>query len=130
MAIKHGSKIDSSFGASSMTDMMFLMLLFLMVATTLINPNALRLLLPKSANQIKDKPYTTVSITSDLKYYVETEMVPFNQLEVVLQKKMATVKEPTVSLHCDRTVPVDEVVKVMNIAKNNKFKLILATSPK
>ena len=130
MAIKRGSKVDSSFGASSMTDMMFLMLLFLMVATTLINPNALRLLLPKSANQIKDKPYTTVSITSDLKYYVETDLVPFNQLEVVLQKKMSAVKEPTVSLHCDRTVPVDEVVKVMNIAKNNKFKLILATSPK
>ena len=130
MAIKHGSKIDSSFGASSMTDMMFLMLLFLMVATTLINPNALKLLLPKSANQIKDKPYTTVSITSDLQYYVETDLVPFSQLEVVLQKKLEDVKEPTVSLHCDRTVPVDEVVKVMNIAKNNKFKLILATSPK
>jgi biopolymer transport protein ExbD len=57
-------------------------------------------------------------------------MVPFGQLEVVLQKKLENVKEPTVSLHCDRTVPVDEVVKVMNIAKNNKYKLILATSPK
>ena len=96
----------------------------------MINPNALKLLLPKSANQIKDKPYTTVSITSDLQYYVETDMVPFGQLEVVLQKKLENVKEPTVSLHCDRTVPVDEVVKVMNIAKNNKYKLILATSPK
>ena len=68
MAIKRGSKVDKSFSAASMTDLMFLLLIFMLVATTLINPNALRLVLPKSSNQLKEKPYTTVSISSDLQY--------------------------------------------------------------
>lgn len=110
-----------------MTDLMFLLLLFLLISTTLINPNALKLMLPKSANQLKEKPYTTVSITRDLQYYVEMTPVPFDQLESVLRARLEGVEDPTVSLHCDGSVPVDEMVKVMNIAKDNKFKMILAT---
>ena len=62
MAIKRGSKVEASFSASSMTDLMFLLLIFMIIATTLINPNAIKLMLPKSANQLKDKAITTVSI--------------------------------------------------------------------
>ena len=130
MAIKRGSKVDKSFSAASMTDLMFLLLMFMLIATTLINPNALKLLLPKSSNQLKEKPYTTVSITADLHYYVEAEPVSYDNLESALRSKMAGAEDPTVSLHCDKSVPVDEVVKVMNIAKDNGYKLILATSPK
>lgn len=129
MAIKRGSKVDKSYSAASMTDLMFLLLIFMLISTTLINPNALKLLLPQSANQLKEKPYTTVSITSDMNYYVETTPVSFAKLETTLQAKMSGAEDPTISLHCDKSVPVDEVVKVMNIAKNNKYKLILATSP-
>lgn len=129
MAIKRGSKVDKTYSAASMTDLMFLLLMFMLIATTLINPNALKLLLPKSANQLKEKPYTSVSITSDLRYYVETNPVQAGDLESVLRSKLTGVEEPTISLHCDKSVPVDEVVKVMNIAKDNKYKLILATSP-
>ena len=100
-----------------MTDLMFQLLLFMLISTTLINPNALKLMLPKS------------SITKDLNYYVEMEPVSLDGLERALQAKMQGAEDPTVSLHCDKSVPVDEVVKVMNIAKNNKYKLILATSP-
>ena len=78
MAIKHGSKVDKSFSASSMTDLMFLLLLFLLIATTLINPNALKLMLPKSSNQLKDKAMTTVSIQqsgASYNYYVELQKV-------------------------------------------------------
>ena len=130
MAIKRGSKIDKAFSAASMTDLMFLLLIFMLIATTLINPNALKLTLPKSANQLKEKPYTTVSITPDLHYYVETEPVAFENLERALQAKLQGKTDPTVSLHADQSVPVGEVVKVMNIAKDNKYKLILATNPK
>ena len=133
MAIKHGSKVDKSFSASSMTDLMFLLLLFLLIATTLINPNALKLMLPKSSNQLKDKAMTTVSIQqngSSYNYYVELERVDgISGVETALRTRFGDQKEPTVSLHCDKSVAVDEVVKVMNIAKNNKYKLILATSP-
>lgn len=84
-------------------------------------------MLPQSSNNMKEKPYTTVSITSNLDYYIETNVVPFSQLETMLVAKLKGTEEPVISLHCDRSVPVDEVVKVMNIAKDNNFKLILAT---
>ena len=129
MAIKHGSKVDAGFSSSSMTDLVFLLLIFMLLATTLINPNALKLTLPQSTNQLKEKPYTTVSITAALQYYVETEKVPFSQLESTLLTKLKGLDEPTISLHCDKSVPIDEVVKVMNIARNNNIRVILATSP-
>ncbi len=132
MAIKHGSKVDKSFSASSMTDLMFLLLLFLLIATTLINPNALKLMLPKSSNQLKDKAVTTVSIQQvgmAYNYYVELERVDGLQgVEQALQSRLEGQKEPTVSLHCDKTVAVDEVVKVMNIVNRNGYRLILATT--
>ena len=134
MAIKHGSKVDKSFSASSLTDLMFLLLLFLLIATTLINPNALKLMLPKSSNQLKDKAMTTVSIQDTghgYRYYVELQDVgSIEGVERALTTRLEGQEEPTVSLHCDKTVAVDEVVKVMNIAKDNKYKLILATSPR
>ena len=129
MAIKRGSKIDMGGSSASQTDLIFLLLLFLMISTTLINPNALKLLLPKSSNTNKENPYTTFSITAAQQYFVETEQLPFSDLSARLQSKLNGVEDPTVSLHCDRTVPVDEVVKVMNIARDNKYKLVLATAP-
>ena len=135
MAIKHGSKVDKSFSAASMTDLMFLLLLFLLIATTLINPNALKLMLPKSSNQLKDKAMTTVSVQDShngkYRYYVEMKEVgSIDGVERALKERLDGQQEPTVSLHCDKTVAVDEVVKVMNIAKDNNYKLILATTPR
>ena len=134
MAIKRGSKVDKSFSASSMTDLMVLLLIFLLIATTLINPNALKLELPKSSNQLKDKAITTVSIEkkgSEYIYYVELDKVSgIGGVKSALESRLAGQKEPTVSLHCDKRVAVDEVVKVMNIAKDNGYRLILATQAK
>ena len=135
MAIKHGSKVDKSFSASSMTDLMFLLLLFLLIATTLINPNALKLMLPKSSNQLKDKALTTVSIQDaghgKYRYYVEMQEVgSIDGVERTLKTRLEGQEEPTVARHCDKTVAVDEVVKVMNVAKDNNYKLILATTPR
>lgn len=133
MAIKHGSKVDKSFSASSMTDLMFLLLLFLLIATTLINPNALKLMLPKSSNQLKDKAMTTVSIQNDggrYRYYVELQEVgSVEGMERALKARLDGQTDPTVSLHADKSVVWDEVVGVMNVAKRNGYKLIAATHP-
>ena len=133
MAIKHGSKVDKSFSAASMTDLMFLLLLFMLIATTLINPNAIRLILPKSSNQLKDKAMTTVSIQdtgSGYRYYVETEDVgSLDGVERTLRTRLEGQENPTVSLHCDKTVAFDEVVAMMRMDKANGFTLIAATSP-
>ena len=112
MAIKRGSKVEVGFSASSMTDLIFLLLLFMMLSTTLINPNAVKLTLPKSSNQLKEKPYTTVSINSDLGYFIETTPVSFDRLEETLVAKLTGTEDPTVSLHCDETVAVGETVKL------------------
>ncbi|MBE6198137.1 MAG: biopolymer transporter ExbD [Alistipes sp.] len=134
MAIKRGSKVDKSFSQSAMTDLMFLLLIFMLIATTLINPNALKLELPKSSNQLKDKAITTVSIQqkgSSYVYYVELEKVSgIEGIERALKSRLEGQDKPTVSLHCDKKVAVDEVVKVMNIAKDNNYRLILATQAK
>jgi biopolymer transport protein ExbD len=101
-----------------------------MITSTLVHPNALKLLLPQSKNQTSAKPLTTVSITSDLKYYVENQRVSFNQIEPFLVKKVGDNPEVYISLHVDENVAMKEVVKVMNIVKRNQYKLILATRSK
>jgi len=95
----------------------------------MVNPNALKLLLPQSDNQVSGNRATTVSISKDLRFYIEDAPVSINELEIKLQEKLMFHKEPVISLHVDKSVPMEQVVKVMNIAKNNKYKLILATSP-
>ncbi len=117
-----------------MTDLMFLLLLFLLIATTLINPNALKLMLPKSSNQLKDKAMTTVSIKDEgqghYRYFVERQEVgSLDGVEQALRARLDGQQEPTVSLHAEKSVVWDEVVKVMNIAKRNGYKLQAATQP-
>ncbi len=128
MAIKRSSsKIQSAINASSMTDLMFLLLVFLLIATTMITPNALKLVLPKSSTQVSEKAYTTVSITRDLQYAVEGQIVPFDALESTLREQVGDAKDPVISLHADEGVPWGDVVSVMEILNRNKYKVIAAT---
>ena len=129
MALKTRNKISSEFSMSSMTDIVFLLLIFFMITSTLVSPNAIKLLLPQSSNQTAAKPITTVSVTQDLKYYVESRQVSFEQLEPTLQQKLGQEADIYISLHVHENVPMKEVVKVMNIAKRNQYKMILATKP-
>ena len=129
MAIRSSNKINPSFSMSSMTDLIFLLLIFFMCTSTLVSPNALKLLLPQSNNQTAAKAITSVSITRDFRFYIETQPVALEDLERQLQLKLMEAPDPTISLHVDKSIPIEEVVKVMNIAARNKWKLILATSP-
>ncbi len=130
MAIQSRNKVSVAFSMSGMTDIVFLLLIFFMITSTLIHPTALKLLLPQSKHQTSAKPLTTVSITKDLNYYVEDQPVAFNNIESVLVKKLGNNPETYISLHADENVPLKYVVKIMNIAKSNNYKLILATSPR
>lgn len=112
---------------SSMTDIVFLLLIFFMIASTLISPNALDLLLPEGHHQHSEQANVSVSITEDLIFAVNRDIVDFENLERVLQEKLKNEEEPTISLHAERTVPIEYIVKVMNIAKDNKYRVILAT---
>lgn len=134
MALKRRNKVNAAFSMSSMTDIVFLLLIFFMVTSTLIAPNALKLLLPQSNNQTTAKSRTTISITSNKQYYVNDDgnikRVAFNEIEPFLQNKFGVGNEEIyITLHADKTVPWNEVVKIMNIAKRNKYKMIAATAP-
>ena len=130
MALKRRNKVNPNFSMSSMTDIVFLLLIFFMVTSTLIAPNALKLLLPKSSHQTSASAITTISIKENLNYYIETNQVPLEDIEGILQYKFSTeqTEDITITLHAHKMVPLQEVVKIMNIAKDNRWKLILATT--
>ncbi len=136
MAIKQRTKADAGFSMSSMTDIVFLLLIFFLVTSTLVNPNALKLLLPKSTNQISAKQQVSVSIkhypdNNTFSYHINGNSRPvrFSDIEPQLQNLLMESQEPTFSIYADKTVPIEEVVKMMNIGKRNQYKVILATSP-
>ena len=136
MAIKRTTRVDSGFSMSSMTDIVFLLLIFFLVTSTLINPNALKLLLPKSTGQVSAKATVSVSIKhwqedNNFSYHINGNETPvrFNQIEDQLIDLLQNEEDPTFSIYADQTVPIKEVVAVMNIAKRNHYKVIMATSP-
>jgi biopolymer transport protein ExbD len=130
MAISQRNKISINFSSVGMTDVVFNLLIFFMLTSTLVHPTAVKLLLPKGSTQTSAKPQTTVSITSDLNYFVERQPVKIEELENVLKQKLGNNPEIYIALHADKSVPFENVVKVLNIAQSNNYKLIIATSPK
>ena len=129
MAIRSRNKIEIGYSIAGMTDIVFLLLIFFVLTSTLIAPNALKVQLPQSNSQVAAKPLTTVSITQDIQFYVEQTQVEPSQLETMLINRLRYREDPTLAIHIDRTVPVEHLVFVMNIAKRNNFKVIMATSP-
>lgn len=136
MAIKRTTKVDSGFSMSSMTDIVFLLLIFFLVTSTLINPNALKLLLPKSTGQVSAKATVSVSIKhwqdkDRFSYHINGDETPirFDKIEDELIELLQQEDDPTFSIYADESVPIKEVVAVMNIAKRNHYKVIMATSP-
>jgi biopolymer transport protein ExbD len=130
MAISQRNKISVNFSSVGMTDVVFNLLIFFMLTSTLVHPSALKLMLPKGSNQVSAKPLTTISITSDLKYYLETQPINIADLERLLKEKLGDKPDTYISLHADKSVPFENVVEVLNIAQKNNYKLIIATSPK
>lgn len=136
MAIKRRTKVDSGFSMSSMTDIVFLLLIFFLVTSTLVNPNALKLLLPKSTGQVSAKATVSVSIKhypeqNTVSYHINGNKKPvaFGEIEPEIVELLQYEDDPTFSIYADETVPVKEVVALMNIAKRQHFKVIMATSP-
>lgn len=135
MAYKRQTKVLADTAMSSMTDLVFLLLIFFLITSTLVNPNALKLMLPKSTGQVSAKATVSVSIKdwqdSSYTYHIngDEQPVPFGEVEDDLVNLLQNEEDPTFSIYADESVPVKEVVSVMNIAKRNHYKVILATQP-
>ena len=129
MALKSRNKVSAAFNMSSMTDIVFLLLIFFMLTSTLVSPNALKLLLPNSNAKTLEKQTISISITAEIDFYINEKKVNENSIEQELKLLIGNDKEPAIILHTDKTVDIEHVVKVLDIAYNNKYKIVLATKP-
>jgi biopolymer transport protein ExbD len=112
-----------------MTDIVFLLLIFFMLTSTIVTTNALDLLLPKAKGKTSNNQNIAVSIDKDLNYYIDRTPVEEEQIEGKLSKLLAGEQEPAIIIRAEKSVPIDNVVKVLDIARRNKYKAVLATQP-
>jgi biopolymer transport protein ExbD len=130
MAIQSRNKVSVSFSMSSMTDIVFLLLIFFIIVSTMVSPNALKVLLPKSGAKTSSPQTISVTITPDMQFYVNGSFVNEPNLEEKIIATIGNSEKPGIVLHCDKTVPLEHAVKVMDIANRNRFELVLATRAK
>ncbi|WP_139956377.1 ExbD/TolR family protein [Flavicella sediminum] len=126
MNIRGRNKVDPNFNMSSMTDIVFLLLIFFMLTSTLVTVNAIDVLLPKAGGKTESKASIAVSITKDSKFYIEGELVEKSQLESVVIKKFSGGEAKTLVIRGDENVPYKNIMHVIDIANKNKIKMILA----
>jgi biopolymer transport protein ExbD len=129
MGLRSRNKISANFNMSSMTDIVFLLLIFFMLTSTLVSPNALKLLLPSSKAKTLEKQTISISITKDIDFYINENKITAASIEQELKLLINNETEPAIILHTDKTVAIEHVVKIMDIAYRNKYKIVLATTP-
>ncbi len=129
MNLRSRNKVSADFSMSSMTDIVFLLLIFFMLTSPTITPEALDLILPKAKGKSTNVQSISVSITKDLQFYVDAERVSSSALEGILKTRLAGEETPTIILRAEQGVPIEKAVNVMDIANRNKYKIILAVKP-
>ncbi|HUH48090.1 MAG TPA: biopolymer transporter ExbD [Arenibacter sp.] len=127
MKLKSRNKVSPDFSMASMTDIVFLLLIFFMLTAN--SPNALDLLLPKGKGKSTNTQNVSVSINKNLEYFVDNQKINGQYLEVELKKALEGREKPTIILRTEESVPIKEAVNVMNIANDNNYKVILAVRP-
>ncbi len=129
MNLRGRNKVSAEFSMSSMTDIVFLLLVFFLLTSPAITPDALDLILPKAQGKTSNVQKASVSITKDGAYYVDKERVSEYSIEKELKKVLAGQEEPTIILRAEEGVPIEDAVFVMDIANKNKYKVVLAVRP-
>ena len=129
MNLRGRNKVSPEFSMSSMTDIVFLLLVFFLLTSPAITPDALDLILPKAKGKSTNQQKASVSITKDGAYYVNKERVSEYSIETQLQSILAGQEEPTIILRAEEGVPIEDAVFVMDVANKNNFKVVLAVRP-
>lgn len=136
MAIKSRNKVDVTFNSSSMSDLVFLLLIFFMLTSTLVAPNAIKLLLPSSSSKTMAKQTVTVYINEEYHYFIEETPAEEGNIKDLINARLGDDHEGTIVLRSDKTVPVQYIVNVIdavneiNNTTGTSHKVILATSQK
>ena len=129
MNLKASNKINPLFSMSSMTDIIFLLLIFFMLTASFVTPSGLPVNLPSSKSSKIVIQKVSVTITKDLKYFIDEKESSKDNLEIMLRDAIGD-KEGLVVLHCDKDVPVEELVNIAGIATSLEAKITIATKPK
>lgn len=129
MAIETRNKTSVEFSMASMTDIVFLLLIFFIIISTMVSPSALKVKLPTSNTKTTGKQTVSVSIDANYDYYINGEITSETYLEANLQKKLSGEEKPGIILHADENIPMEKAMLVMEIANRNKYELVLATKP-
>jgi len=131
MAIKRNKRFHAEVHASSMSDIMFFLLLFFLIISTLANPNVIKMTLPKSkTNEKTNKQLVSISVTEEKLYYIDKQQVPFEQLEKELLAKVGHDKKQTVVVRIPFNLQVQDLVDVLQIGVKNNMKFVIATNSK
>jgi biopolymer transport protein ExbD len=128
MKFKRQRRFEAEVSTASLNDIMFFLLLFFLIISTLANPNVIKLMLPKaSATQSVNKQPVTLSITKDKVYYINRTPIPFPQLEERLRAATANMPEPTIVLRAESSLTIQDLVDVMSLGAKMKLRMVLAT---
>jgi biopolymer transport protein ExbD len=126
MNIRGRNKVTPEFNMSSMTDIVFLLLIFFMIASSLVSAEAIDLLLPKSSSKTTQTKNISVSVNKKLQYFIDLKQVSKDKLETELLAKLGNASSPTITIRSDQDVDLKHVVYIMDIANRNKIKSTLA----
>lgn len=132
MKFRRNTRMHAEVATSSLNDIMFMLLLFFLIISTMMNPSVIKLTLPRAANseQTVAKKMVTLSIDQNMNYAVDDQPVAYPDLESVLAEKLATMNEPTIVLRVDNLLTIQDVVDVIDIGTKLKAKMVLATDKK
>ncbi len=126
MNLRGRNKVNPNFNMSSMTDIVFLLLIFFMLTSTLVTVNAIDVLLPKASGKTENKTSVSVTVTNKSKFYIDKAEISEKNLEVEILNRVGSKKQKTVVIRGDQDVPYKNVMKIIDIANRNKLKMILA----
>ena len=130
MNLRGRNKVDPTFNMSSMTDIVFLLLIFFMLTSTLVTVSAIDVLLPKAGGKTENSTSVAVTITNTALFYIDKKKVNASNLEAEMMRKVGVEKQKTVIIRADKEVAYKNVTKVIDIANRNKLKMILAVKGK
>ncbi|CAC9976535.1 biopolymer transporter ExbD [Flavobacterium sp. WLB] len=131
MSIKRKRRFHAEVATSSLSDIMFFLLLFFLIISTLANPNVIKMTLPKAkSNEKTNKQLISLSVTEDKQFYIDKQPVAFEELETTLMNKIGADKDQTVVVRIPFNLQVQDLVDVLQIGVKNNLKFVIATSPK
>ena len=130
MNLKGRNKVSPEFSMASMTDIVFLLLIFFMLTSNTVTIDALELILPKAKGKTEHKQKLAVSINKKQEFYINKQIIEERNLEVRLKALLGNEENPTIILRAEEGVPIEKVVYVMDVSNKNNYKVILAVRPK